>query len=105
MARVRLGEARLVAMAIDGSDPGLTTATALPRGDNGVAHASIRQPARAAEVQPVVPRRVQLSCGGHFCTVTPAEGLGLPEGETLGGGAVEHLTCTQKDGCRLILHF
>lgn len=101
VASVTLREARLVAMAIDGSDPGFTTSTALPRGDNGVAHASIRQPARAAEVQPIVPRRVQLSCSGHFCPPTPTEGLGLPEGETLGGGAMEHLTCTQKDGCGL----
>lgn len=95
VASVTLGEARLVALTIDGPDPGLPTTTAFPRGDDGVAHASVGQPARAAEAQPVVPGRVQLSCSGHFCTVTPTEGLGLPEGETLGGGAMEHLTCAQ----------
>lgn len=102
VASLTLREARLVAMAIDGSDPGFTPTTALSRGDNGVAHASIRQPARTAEVQTIIPSGVQLSCSGHFCTATPTEGLGLREGETLGGGAVEHLTCTQRDGCHVI---
>lgn len=98
MAGVSLGEARLVAVAIDSPDPGFTATTALSRGDNGVAHASIRQPARTAKVQAITPGRVQLGLRGQLGTVCPAEGLGLPEGETPGGGAMEHLTCAQKDG-------
>lgn len=105
MASVTLGQAGLVAMAIDRPDPGFATTTALPRGDNGIAHAPIRKPARPAEAQTIVPGGEQLRCSGHLCTLTPTEGLGLPEGETLGGGAVEHLTYTHKDGCRLNLHF
>lgn len=98
VASVTLREARLVAMAIDGPDPGLTTTTGPPRGANGVAHAPIGQPARPAEAESVVPRRVQLGCRGHLSSVTPTEGLGLPEGETLGGGAMEHLTYTERRG-------
>lgn len=96
VASVALREARLVAVAIDCSDPGFTTSTALSWGDNGVAHASIRQPTRTAEVQSVVPSRVQLSCSGQLCTTALTEAIGLPKGETLGGGAMEHITYTQK---------
>lgn len=102
---VALREARLVAVAIDCSDPGFTTTTALSRGDNWVAHASIRQPTRTAEVQSIVPSRIQLSYRGQFCTVALAEATGLPKGEPLGGGAMEHLTYTQEDSCQFINHF
>lgn len=91
-----LGEARLVAVAVDGSDPGFTASAALSRGDDGVPHASVRQPPRTAVVQSVVPGCVQLSRGGQLRPVAQTVGFGLPEGETLGGGAMEHLTFTQE---------
>lgn len=97
MSSVNLGEARLVAVAIDGSDAGFTASTALPGGDDGVADAPVRQPAGTAEVQSVIPGHVQLSCGDQLGPVTQAVGLGLPEGEALGGGAMEHLTFTQGE--------
>lgn len=55
MSSVNLGEARLVAVAIDSSDPGFTTSTALSRGDNGVAHTPVCQPPWTAVVQSIVP--------------------------------------------------
>lgn len=35
--------------------------------------------------------------------MTQTVGLGLPEGETLGGGAMEHFTFTQGDSVNLML--
>lgn len=94
---VNFGEARLVAVSVHGSDPGFPASTALPRGDDRVAHAPVSQPARTAVVQPIVPGHVQLSCGGQLSPVTQTVGLGLPESETLRVGAVEHLTLTKKE--------
>lgn len=92
MSRLGLWEACLVAVSIDSSDPRFTTSTALPRGDDGVSHATIGEPPGAAVVQSIVPGCVKLSGGGHLRTMTQTVGLGIPEGETLGGGAMEHLT-------------
>lgn len=97
MFSVNLGEARLVAVSVHGSDPGFAAATALPRGDDRVAHTPVCQPARTAVVQPIVPGHVQLSRGSQLGPVTQTVGLGLPESETLRGGAVEHLTLPQKE--------
>lgn len=94
---MNLGEARLVAVLVHGSDPRFTTPTALPRGDDRVAHAPVCQPAWTAVVQPIIPGHVQLSRGGQLGPVTQTVGLGLPESETLRGGTVEHLTLTQKE--------
>lgn len=91
-------EARLVAEPIHRPDPGLAAPTALSGGDDGVAHASVCQPPRAAVVQALVPGGVQLSCGGQLGSVAQAEGLGLPEGQALGGGSVEDLACMQRHG-------
>lgn len=55
MSSVNLGEARLVAVAIDSSDPRITSSTALSRGDDGVAHTPVCQPARTAVVQSIIP--------------------------------------------------
>jgi len=75
---VRLREPRLVAISIDGADAGFPAATALPGDDDGVAHAAVGQPARAAVVEPVVPCRVQLGRGGQLSPLALAVGLGLP---------------------------
>lgn len=93
MATVRLWEACLVAVAIHRPDSGFASSAALPRRDDGVAYAAVCQPPRTAVVQPVVPGCVQLGCGGQLGAVAQAERLGLPEGEPLGGGAMENLTC------------
>lgn len=105
MPSVNLGEARLVAVAIDSSDPGFASSAALSRGDDGVAHAPVRQPARTAVVQSIIPGCVKLSGGGQLGPVTHAVGLGLPEGKTLGGGAMEHFTFTQGDRCHFCWSF
>lgn len=92
MARVALGGPRLVAVAVDGPDPGLP-----PAGPpSGVAQAPVRQPARAADAQAGGPGGVQLRRRGQMCPAATAEGLGLPEAEALGGGAMEHLTCKTR---------
>ena len=75
---MRLGEPRLVAIAIDGADAGLPAATALPGDDDGVADAPVGQPAGAAVVEAVVPGRVQLGRGGQLRPMALAVGLGLP---------------------------
>lgn len=100
MSSVHLGEARLVAVAIHGSDSRFAASAALSGGDDGVAHAPVRQPTGTAVVQPVVPGGVQLSGGGQLGAVTQTVSLGLPEGEALGGGAMEHLTFTGRDRCQ-----
>ncbi|KAF3839141.1 hypothetical protein F7725_017858 [Dissostichus mawsoni] len=71
------------------------------RGDDGVSHAAVRQPPRAAEVQAVAPGGVELSRGDQLRPVTQAECLRLPEGEALRGGVMEHLTCTQGESVPL----
>lgn len=103
VSSVNLGEARLVAVAIDSSDPRFAASTALSGGDDGVAHAPVCQPARTAEVQSVVPGCVQLSRGDQLGPVTQTVGLGLREGEALGGGAMKHLTFTQGDRCQVLM--
>lgn len=95
MSSAGLREARLVAVAVDGPDPRLAASTALPGGHDGVAHAAVRQPARAAVVQALVPGGVELSGGGQLRPVAQAVGLGLREGQALVGGAVEHLAFTE----------
>lgn len=97
MSRVSFGEACLVAVSIDGSDPRLTASTAFSRGDNGVPHTTVCQPPRAAVVQSIIPGCIQLSCGGQLCTMTQTVGLGLPEGKALGDGAMEHLTYRKEN--------
>lgn len=100
MPSVNLGEARLVAVAVDSSDPGFTASTALSRGDDGVAHTPVRQPARTAVVQSIIPGCIELSSSGQLGSVTHTVGLGLPEGQTLGGGTMEHFTFTQGNRCQ-----
>lgn len=92
MSREDIREARLVAVSINGLNAGFAASTALSGDDDGVAHAPVGQPARAAVVQAVAPGCVELSRGGQLRAVTHAVRFGLPEGETLRGGAVEHLT-------------
>ena len=75
---MRLREPCLVAKAIDGADARLSSTTALPGDDYGVAHAPVGQPAGAAVVEAVVPGCVQLGRGGQLCPLVLAEGLGLP---------------------------
>lgn len=99
VSRVKLGEARLVAVAVDGPDPGLPAPATLPWGHDGVADAPVGQPAGTAQVQPVTPGRVQLGRGDQLGPVAQAVSPGFPEGEALGGGAMEHLAFTQADGC------
>lgn len=91
-----LGETSLVAVSIDGFNSWFSSSTALPGGDDGVPHASVRQPAWTAVVQSVVPGGVELRGGSQLRSVTHTVRLGLPEGETLGGGARKHLAFTEK---------
>lgn len=97
MASVIFEVACLVAVTVDCSDPRFTTTTALPRGDDGIAHTPVCQPARTAVVQPIIPGRVQLTNRGQLGAVTQTIGLGFPESETLGDGAMEHITFTHGD--------
>lgn len=96
MFGVHLWEARLVAVPVYCSDSRFAASTAFPRGDDGVAHTPVRQPPRTAVVQPIAPGHVQLSGGGQLSTMTKTVCLGLPEGESLRGRAMEYLTFTQK---------
>lgn len=57
-----LGEASLVAEAIDSFDAWLRPSAALSGGYDGIAHTAISQPARAAAVQTFSPGQVQLRC-------------------------------------------
>lgn len=105
MSSVSLWEACLVVVPIDGPDPRLTTSTALPRGDNGIPHTPICQPSWTAVVQSIIPGSIQLSCGGQLCPVTQTVGLGLPEGQTLVGGAMEHFTFTEGNVFQVFNYF
>lgn len=103
MLRVNIWEACLVAVSVDGFNARFTASAALSGDDDGVAYAPISQPAWAAVVQSITPGCVELSCGGQLGTVTCTVRLGLPEGKTLGGRAMEHLTLKKKTDRLLLL--
>lgn len=98
-ARGGRGEAGAVGEAVDGPHAGGRAAAAPARGLDGVAHAAVRQPARVALVQALVPGQVQLPDRGQRGALAAALGTRAGQGQAAGRAHVEDLACgTVREG-------
>lgn len=91
-----LWETSLVAEAVERFDACLMPSTALSRGYDGVAHAAIGQPARAATVETFTPCQVQLCCCSQLCTQCSAIWLRFTKWQLLWDGVMKHLPYKHK---------
>lgn len=90
-------EAGAVGVVVDGPHPRLIPAAVLPRDVDGVADASIRQPAGVTLVQASLPGQVELPNGSQLGSQGVAVGGGCGQAQLLWYGGVEDLAWEEEE--------
>lgn len=95
-----LGKAGAVWIVVEGADPWLVPTAVTSRLVDGVAHASISQPARVTAVQPSLPGQEELAHCGQLSAQCVAVSGRRSQAQLLWHTGVEHLTWQREESKR-----